>query len=698
MQGSPLAPPLALENQYLTLTLDERGRVTGLTSKVTGTSFVTVPGLEDNWKLLVLGDGHPVYYIAGREQTPVSVLLAEDRVTFSYSKLVRAGVTYDIDVEFSAYLAGDEARFELNVANHHTHRVREAWYPILGGFEGFEEDGRAQTVHFAKSRTLEHDILHKGLPEAEYLFVVDGETAHYVYPGNQMQWIDLFSRNEGLYLSSDDQHLNTTIFRLEKHPSEAGASGGSFQEPSIFPPDTLRWLKLMIGKLTAIDAGDEWQGAAAVFWPHQGDWHTAAKHYRAWADGWMQWPERPAWLRDYTGWQHIVGKTYLGEIYHTFDQYVDIMTQAQEKSGVDTLMIYGHTNIGCEGSDVDISPAVDLGGPEGFRRMCDALHARGIKVMCFTHRQSAINVELPEYTHFAPWTIKDRFGSPRPEVWWKTTVESLMGHMQHYEATGPMWNRICPYCDEWWLGFRDELKKLIDLGLDGMQLDTIGAEAAICYDPNHGHKPGTRAFEKLAERLAWLRAEIRAYKPDFLMCGEEFGDWLYQYLDLPYSRYRGEGGNQVFRYTFPEMKENCAVSNYGYHQVNKSLLLGMGMEIEIEGLKGTILDCPELMPYMKEVVSIRRAFPNTLMNGRFVDTLGASVSGNARYSVFEGGDGLAAVVWNATDAPQEVSLSFDDTSLTSATFCQPFAAQTTISLPARFTLPAQTAAVVVART
>jgi len=316
--------------------------------------------------------------------------------------------------------------------------------------------------------------------------------------------------------------------------------------------------------------------------------------------------------------------------------------------------------------------------------------------MLFTHRQSAINVDLPEYKHFEKWTIKDRFGKPRPEVWWKTTVESLMSHMQHYEATGPMWARICPHCDEWWLGFRDELKKLIELGLDGVQLDTIGAEGAICYASNHGHKLGTRQMAKLSERLAWLRREVRAIKPEFLMCGEEFGDWLFQHLDLPYSRYRGDEGNEVFRYTFPEMKENCAVSTYGYHQVNKSLMLGMGMEIEIWGLKKTILECPELMDYMKQVVNIRRAFPDYLMNGRFNDTLGASVKGNVRYSVFEGPNGLATVVWNSSDQAENCRVSFDDRKLKNGMFCKPFAGQEAVKLPYRFELPPQTAAVLVA--
>jgi hypothetical protein len=274
------------------MAFDRQGRIISLKNKVTGTGFLTFPGLQDNWKILVLGDGHPVYYVLGREQTPVSMKRTDTGVTFSYRNLVSQGVTYNIDLDFTAYLADDEARFEVKVANHHTHRIREVWYPILGGFEGFVEDDQKQVVHFAKSRTLEKDILHKGLPNAEYLFVVDGETARTTIP-EQMQWIDLFCDREGLYISSDDKTLAQTIFRLEKYPPESGASGYHLQEPSIFPPGTPRWMKMTVGKLTAIDPGEEWQSTPSVFWPHQGDWHAAAKHYRAWGS-WMKWPN-PQW-------------------------------------------------------------------------------------------------------------------------------------------------------------------------------------------------------------------------------------------------------------------------------------------------------------------------------------------------------------------------------------------------------------------
>ena len=107
------------------------------------------------------------------------------------------------------------------------------------------------------------------------------------------------------------------------------------------------------------------------------------------------------------------------------------------------------------------------------------------------------------------------------------------------------------------------------------------------------------------------------------MAGEELRDWQFQYLDLPYSRYRNDDGYQVFRYAFPETEENVAVGAYSYDQANKSFLLGLGMNVEVWGLKKSVLACPELADYIGGIVRIRRSHPDYLLNGRFRDTLGA---------------------------------------------------------------------------
>ncbi len=204
-----------------------------------------------------------------------------------------------------------------------------------------------------------------------------------------MNFIDLYGDGDGLYLSSDDRSYQMSVLQLEKVPTEAGTGGDcNYDERHTFPTATPRWLTISTGKLTTIDPGQSWSSPTAVLWPHAGDWHAAADHYRAQVDRWMVWPEPTPWLRDYAGWQNLLGKTYLEEHYHTFAQATDVMIESQQRTGIDVLMFYGHTEYGAESANVDISPGVSLGGRDGFRRMCSILHERGMRVMVFGHRQS----------------------------------------------------------------------------------------------------------------------------------------------------------------------------------------------------------------------------------------------------------------------------------------------------------------------
>lgn len=72
-------------------------------------------------------------------------------------------------------------------------------------------------------------------------------------------------------------------------------------------------------------------------------------------------------------------------------------------------------------------------------------------------------------------------------------------------------------------------------------------------------------------------------------------------------------------------------------------------------------------------------------------TLDASVKGNVSYSVFEGPNGQAAVVWNSGDQPEQCKVSFDSRKLKNGIFCKPFAGQEAVKLAYRFELPPQTA-------
>jgi hypothetical protein len=688
-----------LADGVILLGFDERGRIDRFRSELTDTEFITRTEQANNWQLTFPEGRYAIVTIEGKNQQPASVASDKTSATFRYESVFHQDREYPIAVDFTARLKNGEARFSLRVTNNHDRRVRELWYPIIGGFEGWTVDGEKHIVNFAKASLIAPDILRQGLPQVIYAFGVDGETARFNYPERyteQMNFIDLYADGTGLYLSTDDSTMKLSTLQLHKYPVECGTGGErTYDERHIFPPDHPRWLTLSTGRVTTIDPGQTFTTPEAVFWPHAGDWHVASDHYRAQVSRWMVFPERTRWLDDYVGWHQLVGKTYLEEHYFTFAQATETMLEVTKRTGINVLMLYGHTEYGCESAPWEIGPGSSLGGVDGFRQMCDTLHTNGIKVMVFGHRQSALAVDEPCYERFRDWTIRDRDGVPRREVWYKTTLEASMAAMgASYEASGPIWHRVCPWNDEWWEGFRDELLSLASLGLDGYQLDLIGVEGTLCFAPNHGHIPGEGQLDKLIERLLWLRKEVHAQYPDFLFAGEELRDWQFQCLDHTYSRYRrNNDGYQVYRYTFPEFREHAAVGAYAYDQANKSIMFGWDMNIEVSGLKESLLIAPDFMDYLGGITAIRRAHGDYLIKGRYRDHDGATVSGELEYGTFAGPGRHAVVVRNIGDTAQTGTISIDGVG--EALLCRPQLPDEIVQLPAAIEVGAHRVAVLI---
>jgi hypothetical protein len=142
--------------------------------------------------------------------------------------------------------------------------------------------------------------------------------------------------------------------------------------------------------------------------------------------------------------------------------------------------------------------------------------------------------------------------------------------------------------------------------------------------------------------------------------------------------------------------ENVAVGAYSYDQVNKSFMLGLGMDIEPFGLKQSVLACPELVDYIGGVVAIRRAYPEYLINGKFVDTLGATVDGDIRYGVHEGSDGLAVVLWNDSGEGRTCRVALGNGAPDAGIVCRPDGSREDVKLPCSVELSPHAAAAIVA--
>jgi hypothetical protein len=111
-----------------------------------------------------------------------------------------------------------------------------------------------------------------------------------------------------------------------------------------------------------------------------------------------------------------------------------------------------------------------------------------------------------------------------------------------------------------------------------------------------------------------------------------------------------------------------------------------------------------LSRYVSELIRIRKKYRDLLFNGRFNDTLGATVTGNGeniRYSVFTRMDsksqGRACVVVNFGDQDESVDVTILGKEGHSVDISSPFEADRAGTLPLRLTLPPHRVAVVVAQ-
>ena len=109
-------------------------------------------------------------------------------------------------------------------------------------------------------------------------------------------------------------------------------------------------------------------------------------------------------MRDFVGWTEILGKTYLGEVFHDYEQCADEVIKDKAITGIDLVFYYGHSKLGAEGADFDNLPDPVLGGEQGFRKMYYTgarLTAPEAVEIGFVDRTCAMENLLPESIEFA---------------------------------------------------------------------------------------------------------------------------------------------------------------------------------------------------------------------------------------------------------------------------------------------------------
>ena len=514
------------------------------------------------------------------------------------------------------------------------------------------------------------------------------ETDIYPYSGLTMPWVALDTGNATYYAAAYDRKARV---------KSVGARWYSRR----------RQVDLRFRHPLSIRAGERWEMPEMVFEKVSGDWHDAAKRYRAWYDSTHPAVRSaaPDWTRDMVGLLLVIMRQQ-NEL--LMWPYTDIpkLCDVAERNGLDCIGLYGWTVGGHDHLYPDYDPDPKMGGVPALKAGIAEAHRRGIRLYIYANgqlQQVGATKFWDEYgKNFA---ITRRDGSPYIQTYHK-----------YKDIPVYQFALACLYGAPW----RERMFSLAcqaeSFGADAIIYDQMGAQRPFeCWGRGHGHPTPWSAHAE--ERPAFLRGitdEIRKRNPSFSVFTEGVYDSILDSIGFSHSwtpgtfkkdalnvaardearpSKDGDTFPELFRYTFPEavMTTRFPTPMAPRYMANYAAVFGLRHEIEIRYMPdrayvldgkvptkedyGTVRSKPDVdemratppataSAYLKAVCGFQKRYAKYLLRGRFVDEEGFTIgragsplpAANSLIAKrYVADDGTSAVcVWNISEKPVDV--------------------------------------------
>ena len=452
--------------------------------------------------------------------------------------------------------------------------------------------------------------------------------------------------------------------------------------------------------LVSIKTGDSWKLPDTVFERMAGDWHEAAKRYRAWYDATHPavLSAVPKWPGDLTGWLLVIMKQQNEELMWP---YTDIpkLCDVAERNGLNCIGLFGWTVGGHDHLYPDYDPDPKMGGVPALKAGIAEAHRRGIRVCIYANGQ----LQQIGATKFWDEHGKNIALTRRDGSFLVQTYHKYRNIPVYQFALG------CLYGSAWSERMSALARQAAGFGADAILYDQQGVMCPLeCWGEGHGHPTPWYSFAQ--ERPAFLRNiadGIRKENPSFSIFTEGLHDSILDSIGVFHSytpgafkrdaldvRGRDEGKAnlcafpEIFRYTFPEtvLTTRFPTPMEPRYLANYATVFGLRHEIEIRYMPdreyvldgkvptkadyGEVRNLPDIgemqatpqktaNTYLKAVCDFQRKYAKYLLRGTFVDDEGFSVQGKGLVAKrFVADDCSSAVcVWNVADKPVPVAIN-----------------------------------------
>lgn len=601
----------------------DAGRVVGVGHPGLGVELIGEPRLAESWRLLVhLPGGFTV--VRGADQPPPEVVREGKTLTQTWDGLETPDGPVAIRVRQVLAVEGDTLTARLWLDNRSGHLVEEAYPLCLGGMANFEQRHDWRMVvpgliwggeEWAFYREFPGKYL--GFRRSSFAFAYPGASVDYWQQNLSMPWVSLYDarRRVGVYLGNHNPEIAFSAFWGEMVPQPDFAGPGGRAMPGWPHPDRVAG-DVPIG----VNAGwahfpflgeGEWESPPVVVRFHDGTWVEAARHYRAWFDEHVGTvTARRDGLAAHDAWQNTYLEPPGGRIRYRFEDLPQLGRDALD-AGIRAIMVGGYHEGGLDtGYPRFSTPSSRLGTADELREGIARCQADGVDVILFANANQ-VSLDAPDYDERLSAFVNQRpDGRPHlPIAFGFDRLLSFMGVEVPHMVSGNLAH------DELRAMVMDGWEEVLGYGPRGIQIDKLisGEPYNLDFNPAAGGHPMSSSHRALVDAVATFRAGLEQREPRPWLALETGWDRLMPYAEVTYCRFFSQDHIPVQEVTFPEVKATCCVcGQFDFGLVNNCIRYGHVLALEGDYLWGTSADVPAIVPYIREVLRMRRTLVDNL--------------------------------------------------------------------------------------
>jgi len=661
-----MTSPIAwLENEYLRVGLSaETGALASLEDRQQHWNIIGRSELGLSFRLLVpLPDrrNNPVF---GAEQDSPSVEVDAESIRFVWNRVrSRLGGEHPIGVTQRYVLRGKRLTIETSVDNQSEFTVENVFSPYLGDVRAPKEGESLSAIRHDYGSgmkqpmwpTFENSVGYYGVGVPTQL--AQKKMSGYGTPVEPFTLIQ--GDSGGLYVGVEEPSTELVAWHAELWPGYGDSLEARVPDGDEISDKPVR-LQFAAVHVPYIMPGQSRELTPVFLEAYAGDWHAGADVYARWRNEWLQPADVPEWAKEPHSWQQLQVNSPEDDLRIDFEELIEVGREAAH-AGVTAIQLVGYNEGGQDRNNPSHKPDLRLGGYHGLKKAIGEIQAMGVKVVLFAKFNWADRSTTEFRERFIHEAVKDPYGDyyMHPGYKYETVTQLLDINTR----------RLIPMCflsESYLQECERQFQLLLDLGADGILYDEClhHLPTLLCFDEGHGHRYGAPTYANDRELIHRFRRMLHG-REDFLFAGEAIYDWEFDAYGLSYHRSEDRDHFPLHRYVAPYQQMMTAVTGFDdRNMVNQCLVYRYVISYEPFNFKGRLPDFPETVAYGQKMDALRRETREWIWDGRFSDTVGASVTdGDGRphhpYSVFTHEDGSTAVVianYDTTEKTVNVSL------------------------------------------